>query len=401
MPWKTLSGLLERERFVLAALRRHRRALKKLCGEFGISRKTAYKWLARYRACGRAGLVNRARAPKRRPRQKPAKWKQRVGEVRRARPHWGAKKIHRRLRELYPRVRLPVVRTLGRWLVELGLVGPRPRRARRGPLLAHPGLTRGVRLHQVWTVDFKGWFRTGNGQRQEPLSVREASRRYLLEIRLLGEQSDKAARRAMTRLFRREGLPQIIRVDNGAPFGGKGALGLSRLSVVVGAFGHSGRVHPPGAPRRQRGARADACALSGGGGGRAGGGSSRPATAERSLALRLQSAPPARSARATNSRPRLSSQCALFSSPAAAFALPGELAGAPSAPARRNQVAGPAALCRTCFCGRNPRPQANRAGILRGLSRHAFDRGTLGCGSRRDAARPLATPPIPTAPTLT
>lgn len=230
MPWKTTSVLLERERFVLAALRRHR-SLENLCREFGISRKTAYKWLARYQARGRAGLGNRSRAPKRRARQKPAHWKQRVKRVRQARPHWGAKKIQRRLRELYPRVRLPVVRTIGRWLVELGLVGRRPRRARRGPLVAHPGLTRGVRLHQVWTVDFKGWFRTGDGQRQEPLSVREASRRYLLDIRLLAEQSDTAVRRAMTRIFRREGLPKIIRVDNGSPFGGKGALGLSRLSV--------------------------------------------------------------------------------------------------------------------------------------------------------------------------
>lgn len=230
MPWKTTSVLLERERFVLATLRRVC-PLQSLCREFGISRKTAYKWLARYQARGRAGLGDASRAPQRRVRQKPAYWKQRVKAVRQARPHWGAKKIQRRLRQFYPRVRLPVVRTIGRWLVELGLVGRRPHRARRGPLVAHPGLTQGVRLHQVWTVDFKGWFRTGNGQRQEPLSVREASRRYLLEIRLLSQPSDPAVRRAMTRLFRREGLPKIIRVDNGAPFGGKGALGLSRLSV--------------------------------------------------------------------------------------------------------------------------------------------------------------------------
>jgi len=230
MPWKTTSVLLERERFALGALRRDG-SMESLCGEFGISRKTAYKWLARYRAHGRAGLGDRARAPKRAARQKPAYWKQRVEGVRRARPHWGAKKIHRRLRELYPRQRLPVVRTLGRWLVALGLVRRRPRRARRGPPVPHPGLTRAVRLHQVWTVDFKGWFRTGDGQRQEPLSVREATRRYLLEIRLLADQSDTGVRQAMTRLFRREGLPRIIRVDNGAPFGGKGALGLSRLSV--------------------------------------------------------------------------------------------------------------------------------------------------------------------------
>ena len=107
---------------------------------------------------------------------------------------------------------------------------PSPPRALRS-LVPHPGLTVPRRRHQVWTVDFKGWFRTADGQRQEPLTVREAKSRYLLEIRLLPQQSDHAVRRVLTRLFRRHGLPSAIRVDNGAPFGGKGALGLSRLSL--------------------------------------------------------------------------------------------------------------------------------------------------------------------------
>ena len=80
-------------------------------------------------------------------------------------------------------------------------------------------------------MDFKGWFRTGNGTRVEPLTVRDLYSRFVLGIRLLPDQSEAGVRAAMTRLFRRFGLPKVIRVDNGAPFGGKGALGLSRLSV--------------------------------------------------------------------------------------------------------------------------------------------------------------------------
>ena len=80
-------------------------------------------------------------------------------------------------------------------------------------------------------MDFKGWFRTGNGTRVEPLTVRDWHSRFILGIQLLPNQSDAAVRAALTRRFRRLGLPQVIRVDNGAPFGGHGALGLARLSV--------------------------------------------------------------------------------------------------------------------------------------------------------------------------
>ena len=230
MPWKKSSIVLERERFALAALR-GRESFARQCADFGVSRTTGYKWRARYRAGGAAALRDQSRRPRRCARQKPAHWKGAVRQVRRARPHWGARKIRTRLRERHPRVRLPAVRTIARWLGEMGLLGPRRRRARRGPLVPHPGLTTPRRLHQVWTLDFKGWFRTADGVRHEPLTVREAKSRCLLDIRLLPDQGDTATRRAMTRLFRRHGLPAAIRVDNGAPFGGKGALGLSRLSV--------------------------------------------------------------------------------------------------------------------------------------------------------------------------
>jgi hypothetical protein len=80
-------------------------------------------------------------------------------------------------------------------------------------------------------VDFKGWFRTADGQRQEPLTVRDLFSRYGLCLRLLPNQDDRQVRRVFQRLLGRHGLPRVIRVDNGAPFAGKGALGLSRLSV--------------------------------------------------------------------------------------------------------------------------------------------------------------------------
>jgi hypothetical protein len=130
----------------------------------------------------------------------------------------------------------------------------------------------------VWTVDFKGWFRTGDGTRIEPLTVRDLFSRYILRVVLLADQTYPLTRAAFVGLFRQGGLPWRIRVDNGGPFGSNGAAGLSRLSVwwvrlgITVEFirpahpqdnGAHERMHrdykaetaqpPAGTPRRQRG----------------------------------------------------------------------------------------------------------------------------------------------------
>ena len=228
MPWKTVSLLKVRQRLVEAVLA-HRQPLQKICRRFGISRKTAYKWLVRFRRRGLPGLRDQSRRPRRSPTRLSSPWVKAISQWRRRRPHWGAKKIHHRLRQKYPRRGVPCVCTIQRWLKRTGWI--RPRRARRGPAVPHPGLTVAARPNQVWTVDFKGWFRTSDGVRQEPLTVRDLFSRYGLCLRLLPHQDDRAVRRVMQRLFGERGLPEAIRVDNGSPFGGKGALGLSGLSV--------------------------------------------------------------------------------------------------------------------------------------------------------------------------
>jgi transposase InsO family protein len=83
----------------------------------------------------------------------------------------------------------------------------------------------------VWTVDFKGWYRTGQGQRVEPLTVRDLYSRYVLAVRLLPSQQVEVARREFARIFKEHGVPERIRCDNGAPFGGAGPTGLTRLSA--------------------------------------------------------------------------------------------------------------------------------------------------------------------------
>ena len=230
MSWRTGSLISLREQFVLLVLARGERIVR-LCRRFHIGRTTGYKWVRRYQQHGRAGLSDQSRRPRRSPRQLTLCWQRALRQLRRRHPTWGPLKLRARLRQLHPRVRLPSARTLGRWLCRWQLVSTRPRHQRRGPEL--PPLVRTVAraANDVWTVDFKGWFRTGDGTRVEPLTVRDLKSCFLLAVRLLPNQSDVHARRAMRSLFQRYGLPRVIRVDNGAPFGGVGPLGLSRLSV--------------------------------------------------------------------------------------------------------------------------------------------------------------------------
>ncbi len=151
--------------------------------------------------------------------------------LRRRFPHWGAKKLHARLRRQFPRSRLPAVRTITKWLPRLCVMPRRHRHTRRGPRLRLPPLTQPTAPNDVWTVDFKGAFRTTDGTRCDPLTVRDLFSRYLLAVRILPHQRQTAVRRVFVGLFRRYGLPKVLRMDNGAPFGSTGARGLSALSV--------------------------------------------------------------------------------------------------------------------------------------------------------------------------
>jgi len=230
MSWLTGSLVSTRERFALAVLSQCE-SFAQLCRRFHIARTTGYKWLHRFRHHGRTGLRDRSRRPHRSPRQMAPRWRQALRQLRRRPPTWGPRKRHARLRHLHPRVHLPTPRTLARWLRRLELVPHRSRHQRQGPQLPPPKRTVARSPNDVWTIDFKGWFRTDDGTRVEPLTVRDLKSRFLLAIRLLPNQSDPAARRALTEVFRRYGLPKVIRVDNGPPFGGVGPRGLSRLSV--------------------------------------------------------------------------------------------------------------------------------------------------------------------------
>jgi transposase InsO family protein len=157
------------------------------------------------------------------------------------------------LRKEYPRGQAPAARTIGKWLKRLKLNRPGRRRSWRGPHLSRRKLTVATRSNHVWTVDFKGWFRTQDGQRVEPLTVRDLFGRYLLSVRLFRNQSWRSVRRVFLRLFREQGYPQVIRMDNGSPFGTTGPAGLSRLSAWWTTLGIRVEYIAPGHPEQNGG----------------------------------------------------------------------------------------------------------------------------------------------------
>ena len=148
--------------------------------------------------------------------------------LRRERPHWGPRKLRAVLMREQPDKVWPAASTMGALLRAEGLVSARRRRRR----IAAPSRTLRPANgpNDVWCIDFKGWFRTRDGERCDPLTVTDVYSRYLLACVILPPRTEKV-RVAVKQLFERYGLPETIRSDNGPPFAGTGAGGLSRLSV--------------------------------------------------------------------------------------------------------------------------------------------------------------------------
>ena len=181
------------------------------------------------------------------PRSLGGVWLKRIQRAHKRHPHWGPKKIHAWFWQ--QGWKPPTVRTIARWRKRLGLTRSLRRRPRKACVREHPALTLARRPNQVWTVDFKGWFRAGNGQRCEPLTVRDLFSRYGLLARVLPSQHGPPVKAVFTGLFRKRGRPEVIRIDNGSPFASKGPAGLSRLSVWWMGLGIRVEFTRPGCPQ--------------------------------------------------------------------------------------------------------------------------------------------------------
>ncbi len=224
-----------------------RERFSRLCEQTGISRKTGYKWLQRYRAQGWSGLEVRSRRPRSNARQVRPGMAQRVRKVREEHPQWGPKKIRALLLKTSGVV--PAASTIGDILKRAGMVQPRGARRRSTVRFWPLGQTVAQRPNHVWTVDYKGPFRTGDGQRCDILTVRDAHSRYVVAAELIAKAGSRQTRQRFEQIFREHGQPELIRVDNGVPFGSAGPAGLSQLSVWWLRLGVGVEYTRPGKPQ--------------------------------------------------------------------------------------------------------------------------------------------------------
>jgi transposase InsO family protein len=202
--------------------------MSELCEHYGISRPTGYKWVQRYAEEGDDGLVELSRAPLSCPHRTTTATEELVVLLKKTHG-WGARKILRQLRRQLDPSALPCRSTVFDILKRHDLVKPRHRRTR----WQHPGAAplRTDAPNQVWTIDFKGQFRTRDGQYCYPLTVMDHFSRYLLCCRALSDVRTAGTRATLERLFRECGLPDAIRSDNGVPFASTGIHGLCELNV--------------------------------------------------------------------------------------------------------------------------------------------------------------------------
>ncbi len=201
-----------------------------LCARFGISRKTGYKWLDRYEELGIAGLHERSSARHAKTPGIAAEIAAALLVLRRERPSWGPRKLRAWLSQERPGTAWPAASTIGDLLKRHGLARPRQRRA-RDPSRLRP-LIEPAAANDSWAADFKGWFRTADGVRCEPLTVTDGYSRYVLACRAMPRITAAEVRPVMTDLFRTHGLPRALRTDNGPPFASRTGLGgLTGFSV--------------------------------------------------------------------------------------------------------------------------------------------------------------------------
>jgi putative transposase len=247
MGWMETCAVDERMRFVMT-VEKHEESFAAACRRFGVSRKTGYKWLARFEKAGVEGLLDRSRAPQHHPQAIPDPIAVRCLATRREHPTWGPLKVRAFLKRRAPRSELPAASTIGSLFDREGLTVKRKLR-HRGPPSSAPFAHCGA-ANDVWCIDFKGWFLTGDGAHCEPLTLTDAHSRYLLRCQTLTRNDSDHVWPVLDAAFREFGLPERLRSDNGSPFASRGAGGLSQLSVKVIKAGVVPERIAPGKPQQ-------------------------------------------------------------------------------------------------------------------------------------------------------
>jgi len=248
MPWHQTDPVNERLKFVVA-VQSGRDSMTALCANYGISRKTGYKILRRYESEGPEGLRDSSRAPRSHPNRTSPDIERAILGVRKIHPTWGSKKILAVLGREMCQDDLPARSTVDQVLKRAGVVSPRRRRRVRREFQAAPVIDAQA-PNDAWSIDYKGWFRVGDGTRCDPLTVNDVYSRTSLECRALVSPKLEDVQQRLERVFWEVGLPKMMLSDNGPPFGAQGIGGLSRLGVWLLKLGIQPVFIQPGHPEQ-------------------------------------------------------------------------------------------------------------------------------------------------------
>lgn len=230
MPWKETCVMEQRKEFIKEYMKGTDN-FKKLCEQFEISEKTGHKWKNRFLEYGYSGLLDKSKTPVNSPNQLDKDTVIRLIKMRTVHPTWGPKKLAVLYKKAYPEHIPPSQSSIYRVLGKAGLI--QKRRVRKVDTSASKLRNRidATEPNDVWTVDFKGWW-TSQGEKCMPLTVRDLKSKYILDIRLMESGTANAVKAVFEELFRKYGLPKVIRSDNGTPFATtNGFLGLTTLSA--------------------------------------------------------------------------------------------------------------------------------------------------------------------------
>jgi transposase InsO family protein len=243
MPWKWSTPLDERLEFVQAALQSPPGCFSSICREHSISRRTGYKWLARFRQDGGSALVDRDRTPHQQPCRVSAEVAGQICQLRQEHPLWGARKLRHRLLLDDPGGPWPTWRTVHRVLRRHHLIPP--------PTAAPPPPRRFERAapNELWQMDLKGWFHIAGQGRCYPITLLDDHSRFCLGIGMARHETQAAVWQFLEQAFDRYGLPQAILTDHGPTFWGSSSdQGLCRFQIQLYKLGvrhYTGRPRHP------------------------------------------------------------------------------------------------------------------------------------------------------------
>lgn len=228
MPWKETCAMDQKIQMIGDYLSGEY-TITRLSEMYEVSRKTIYKWVRRYESEGPSGLEERSTAPRSHPNATPLGTAREIVATKLRHRKWGPKKVIAWLEEHRPGERWPAASTAGEILKREGLVLPRRKRRRTPPYTE--SFIECNRPNAVWSADFKGQFKTGDGKLCYPLTITDNKSRYLLCCRGLNRPTFEETKPWFEWAFKEYGLPEAIRTDNGAPFASVGLGGLTKLSV--------------------------------------------------------------------------------------------------------------------------------------------------------------------------